>query len=359
VTAEETPADDATKKPATKPAPSKKPALNNENQLDLPADGPSEENPSWSSLEIPRARVKMLDFAAQQEQAPDDQNVGFSARLFAQVSLPQRNPKDLPYYERRNGNVTLTISPALVTQKDGSRLRKYPFGIYPRLALTYVATEAFMSKSPVIDLGSSMRQFLSKLDVEYSGRNANIVKDQLAALFGAQLSVEGLAVDETGHGTRSEFFQIAKSVSLWWANKEDSGQEGLWSSEVRLSQEFYDSIINAPIPVDLAAIRALGGSSLRIDMYLWATYRMFYLRKPTKIRWDDLSNQFGAQYGRVRAFKAAFAKELPHVKIVYPALNAEATPEYLILRPSLTHVRSNKPYRQVDSSGVGGTGEAN
>lgn len=308
-----------------------------------------EDSGRWSGLDIPRSRLKMIDFASNQEMNPDDQNIGFSARLFAQVSVPQRNPGEIPYYERRNGNVVLTMSPALITEKDGSRVRKYPFGVYPRLALTYVATEAFLSKSPVIELGRSMRSFLSKLDVEYSGRNADIVKTQLAALFGAQLSVEGLAVNETGHGTVAEYFQIAKSVHLWWANREDAGDEALWTSEVKLSQEFYDSIINAPVPVDLKALRALGGSSLRIDLYLWATHRMYYLRKPTRIKWADLNNQFGAQYARVRAFKAAFIKALQEVMIVYPALNAEITPDYLILRPSLTHVPSNKPYRQVSA----------
>jgi len=291
----------------------------------------------------------MLDFATKAEQGAEDQNIGFSARLFAQVSLPQRNPGEIPYYERKNGNVTLTMSPALITKRDGSRVRQYPYGIYPRLALTYVATEAFVTKSPTVDLGRSMRSFLAKLDVEYSGRNANIVKDQLAALFGAQLSVVGLAENESGHGTVSEFFQIAKSVSLWWANREVMGEEGLWASEVTLSQEFFNSIATSPVPVDLKAIRALGGSSLRIDMYIWATYRMYYLTRATRIKWEDLSNQFGAQYGRVRAFKAAFIKELQAVQIVYPALNAEVTKDYLILRPSLTHVRANKPYRAVEA----------
>lgn len=311
-------------------------------------DQVDESNP-WSKLMIPPSRQKMIDFAEDQEkQRPEDQSVGYSARLFAQVSVPQRNPGDIAYFERRNGDVTLTMSPALITLPDGSRVRKFPYGLYPRLALTYVTTEAVLSNSPVIDLGRSMRSFLSKLDVEYNGRNANTVKMQLAALFGAQLSVEGLAMTEHGHGTVSEYFQIARSVSLWWANTEEVGQEGLWSSEVRLSQEFFDSIKSAPVPVDLKAIRALGGSSLRIDMYIWATYRMYYLRRTTRIKWADLSAQFGAQYGRVRAFKAAFIKELGAVQLVYPTLNAEATPDYLILRPSLTHVPSNKPLKQVE-----------
>jgi hypothetical protein len=321
-----------------------------------PETPPEDEQPTSlelagaNPLDIPRSRIKMLDFATQQELEPEEQNVGFSARLFAQVSLPQRNPGAVPYYERRNGNVTLTMRPALVTQRDGSRVERYPYGIYPRLALTYVATEAFLNKSPTIDLGSSMRAFLTRLGVEYSGRNANIVRDQLQALFGAQLTVEGLALDESGgHGVATEFFQIAKSLQLWFPSKESEGQEGLWSSEVTLGREFYESINRAPVPVELDAIRALGGSSLRIDMYIWATYRMYYLKKMTRIKWADLSNQFGAQYGRARAFKAAFIKELQAVQIVYPQLNAEVTQDYLILRPSLTHVRSNKPSRQLGS----------
>lgn len=322
---------------------------NKSNELSPQSEAVDDSPAIWSPLEIPRTRLKMLDYASQQEKE-EDPTVGFSARLFAQVSVPLRNPGEIPYYERRNGNVVLTMSPALVTEKDGSRVRRYPYGVYPRLALTYVATEAFLSKSPVVDLGRSMRSFLSKLDVEYSGRNADIVKTQLAALFGAQLSVEGLAVTEDGsHGTVAEYFQIAKSVHLWWANRESPGEEGLWTSEVKLSQEFYNSIINAPVPIDLKALRVLGGSSLRIDVYLWATHRVYYLTKPTRIKWADLHNQFGAQYARVRAFKAAFVKVLHDVQIVYPQLNAEVTQDYLILRPSLTHVKSNKPYKRLET----------
>ncbi len=105
-----------------------------------------------------------------------------------------------------------------------------------------------------------------------------------------------------------------------------AGQEGLWSSTVRLSQEFYDSIIASPVPVDLKALRALGGSSLRIDMYLWATHRMYYLRKPTRIKWADLHNQFGAQYARVRAFRAAFIKALQEVQSCTPRSTPKSRP---------------------------------
>lgn len=306
----------------------------------------TDDGSSWNGLHLGRPRVRMLDYAAEQERELDQQ-VGYSARLFAQVALPQRNPGAIDHYERRNGNVVLTISPALITLKDGSRVRRFPYGIFSRLALTHVATQAVKTQSPVVDLGRSMRNFLSILGIEYSGRNADTVKVQLQALFGAQLSVEGLTTNEAGYGVVSEYYQIAKHVQLWWANKESDTSEGLWSSEVKLSKDFYDSIVQAPVPVDFRALRALGGSSLRMDIYLWATYRVYYLTRPTYIKWADLNNQFGAQYTRLRSFRAAFVIALKEVQIVYPKLNAEVTEDYLILYPSLTHVPSNKPQRQV------------
>ncbi len=314
-----------------------------EEQAQMPVEDPG----VWGGVQISQARLKMLDYATDQELNGENHDVGFSARLFAQVSVPIRNPGNIEYYERRNGNVTLTMSPALVTQRDGTRVRKYPFGIYPRLALTYITTEAFRTKSPVVDLGRSMRSFLERLDVHYNGRNANRVKDQLAALFGAQLSVEGLASNPEGHGVVSEYFQIAKSVQLWWADRENPGEEGLWSSEVRLSDEFYKSIVESPVPVDMKALRALGGSSFRIDVYLWATHRAFYLQRDTRIKWADLHKQFGTQHARISAFKYAFTKVLEEVKIVYPGLRATPTPDYLILHPSSTHVKQLTSFNQL------------
>ena len=57
--------------------------------------------------------------------------VGYQARLWAQVSLPYRNPGDAPYWERRNGSMSLIVQPSLIRDQG------HPVG-QPRLPSTLV-----------------------------------------------------------------------------------------------------------------------------------------------------------------------------------------------------------------------------
>jgi hypothetical protein len=293
---------------------------------------------SHRPIEIPRTTVKLLNFAAAQELNPEERDIGFSARVFAQVSLPYRDPKDAEFWERKNGSTTLTVRPALLTRADGSRFKAYPYGLIPRHALTWMATEAFFTKSPELELGKSMTSFMEKIDLAHNGQNAKRLTDGLQALFGSQMSVEGLASNETGHGSMTQYFQIADAVQLWFSNKDEEGNPGLWSSKVTLSDQFFQSIIQSPVPVDLNAMRALGSSPMRLDMYVWISHRMSYLTSPSHVSWAQLNAQFGSQYSRLRAFKDAFLKNLRDVQIIYPELNVEVHQDYLILKPSNTHV---------------------
>ena len=49
----------------------------------------------------------------------------------------------------------------------------------------------------------------------------------------------------------------------------------------------YEEIKKAPIPVNIAAINALKGSSLALDIYFWLSYRLGYLMKPTEISFTN------------------------------------------------------------------------
>jgi hypothetical protein len=89
----------------------------------------------------------------------------------------------------------------------------------------------------------------------------------------------------------------------------------------------------------MRALSALKKSPLALDIYLWLTYRMFYLRKPTTIPWGVLAGQFGAGYAEPRQFKAAFLRELKKVQLVYPDAKLEDAPRGLMLLPSKPHVR--------------------
>ena len=111
-----------------------------------------------------------------------------------------------------------------------------------------------------------------------------------------------------------------------------------WRAQIVLSQDFLAEITRCAIPVDLRAIRQLRRSPLAIDLYVWLTYRMSYLRKPTLIPWQSLEAQFGSDYTRPRDFRRRVSKLLEAVLRIYPAVRLSQTDPGLRLYPSPPHV---------------------
>ena len=281
-------------------------------------------------------RVRALEYAARREQNPNDFDMALSARVFAQVSLPYREPvMGTRYWERRNGDTVLTVRPALLTDADGEKREAFPFGLLPRHALTWMATEAARTQSPDLMLGKSMSEFMAKLDLAKNGQNAKRLTEGLRRLFGAQVSVDARTEYTDGTMIENGYFSIAKHSRLWSSN---SNEPGVWDQTITLSQDFYNSVLASPVPLDLNAIKALGKSPLRYDLYLWLTHRMSYLNEVSRVTWEQLNTQFGSQYSKLAKFKFEFLEHLDIVKIVYPDLNVEVDSRYLILKPSKTHV---------------------
>jgi len=111
---------------------------------------------------------------------------------------------------------------------------------------------------------------------------------------------------------------------------------------VTLSQKFFDQLVEAPVPLDLRAIRALKRSPLALDLYAWATRRASYLQRSTLIPWDALRRSFGAGYadtpqGRVK-FREKVVDAFGRVRSVYPALRLEIQEGGVLLLPSAPHI---------------------
>ena len=67
----------------------------------------------------------------------------------------------------------------------------------------------------------------------------------------------------------------------------------LWESKIELSEDFFNEIINHPVPLDMNILTALKRCSLGLDLYLWLTYRTFTLRAPLRLSWRQVYRQFG------------------------------------------------------------------
>ncbi len=281
----------------------------------------------------------------------DDQpDVGYLARVFTQTSLPYRDLGDATIWSRRNGSLTFTVTAGQDFDHDAGKPINFgvPFGVIPRLLLSWISTEAVRTKEPVLHLGDSLGEFMRQLGMASTGgTNGTItrLREQSSRLFRSTIRVSTREHNPETGISRDAGRQalVATDYDLFISNKPGL-QEQLYliPSYVRLSAEFFDEVTTRPVPVSMDALRLLKGSPMRLDLYSWLTYRMSYLRKATTVPWDGLRGQFGANYADTRQgrqrFRVDIEKHLAYVLAVYPAARAEATPTGLVLRPSPTHI---------------------
>ena len=257
-----------------------------------------------------------------------DPDMGFMARLMALCSLPRTNPGNQKEYKRVNGPYTLYMIAG-----GGNKL---PFGNLPRLLLAWVSTEAVRTGSRVLILGDSLSEFMRTLGVYSSaGGVANRLRNQMDRLFNAHVSM--IYEDERGKATVNSL--IARRTEFWW-NPKRPDEPVLWESKIELGEDFFNEIIQHPVPLDMNTLTALKRSALGLDLYLWLVYRTFPLRAPQRITWRQVYRQFGVDPARasdrvtVRNFQREVLRELKKIKLAWTGLNYSTAPGVLILHPS-------------------------
>lgn len=265
--------------------------------------------------------------AIEAEAAKDAGALGFMARALTQATMPHKKTDELRF-TRTNGAFELSITSL---GKHG-----LPYGSIPRLLTAWVTTEAVRTKSRELVLGESLAGFMRELEmVPTGGRWGTItrLRDQMKRLFTAAVSAS-YSDDERDTGIN---FALVEKYDLWWQPK-TADQAALWESTLTLSQGFFAEVTQAPVPVDMRALKALKKSPMALDVYVWLTYRLSYLKRPTVIPWEALQLQFGADYGRLTDFRIKFEKQLRAVLVMYPDAKVQPTTMGLELRPSPPHI---------------------
>lgn len=305
-----------------------------------------------SGKAVPSWVKELIDtqLAIEAEDAKTAGTISFMSRALVLATMPYKDPKS-DVFTRRNGDFTLRI----VAGYEGDVPGKggIPFGIYPRLLMSWVATEAVRTESPVIQLGDSLRMFLRDvLEVRSTSGgkrgSGSRASEQMKRLFGAFISAQWSGTKEKARGFKLRNVQIADDVEvsqddldamddldgsenaaksgpnqLWTPQAAD--EAGTWQSKVRLSQRFFEECLTSPVPIDLRAYKSLRRSPMAMDVYTWLTYRVSYATSRARpIPWLSLMNQFGGRINAedmgqsVRDFRKAFLAALEMVKIVYP-----------------------------------------
>ena len=257
-----------------------------------------------------------------------DPDLGFMARLLVLCSLPRTNPGDRIRYKRVNGPYTLYM-----TAGGGCKL---PYGNLPRLLLAWLSTEAVRTQHRELVLGKSLSDFMRALGIYNSGGQPQTrLRNQMKRLFNAHVQL----VYEDEHGEARVSSSVADRTEFWW-NERKPDEPTLWESKIRLGEDFFNEIIQHPVPLNMNTLTALKRCALGLDLYLWLVYRTFALRAPLRLTWKQLYQQFGTDPAKasnkriVKIFRRQALRELKKIKTAWVDLNYATEPGVLILHPS-------------------------
>ena len=233
--------------------------------------------------------------------------------------LPHREIAAGTVWERHTGYASLMVHP--LQGRDG-RMRGVPFGAKARLILIFLMTEAVRTRSRHVELGRSMHAWLKAMGVAVNGTNYRTVADQADRIEHCLLSFH-----LTGQDGEAALRDSIIRGSFRSFNEADD-------HTVELSEGFYRTIIQRPVPLVEGAIRILANTCMPLDLYLWLAYRLHVLERPAKISWLSLHTQFGAGTKELKHFKPRFVRDIQIAKAVYPEAMVDLTDVGVTLYPS-------------------------
>ena len=280
----------------------------------------------------------LIDVAAE-VMAAAHEDFGWAYTGWAFAALPHKQiPDDVNgrkvSWQRDIGPVTLTVNPGKLPGRTQRELVEMgvPFGAHARLVMLYLQTQALKTSCREIDVGKSLNAFLGRVGVTGGGKTRQSVWDQLLRIAACEIV---FTWQQQPH-TPPEFIKtnVVQAGQLGVRMTEQDRQGALWSDKVTLSREFFDSLQRSAVPLLEQAIKAIGASSLALDLYVWMAYRLRKLERPTTVPWLALHQQFGAEYARPRDFRRKVLQPLKLALAAYPEAQVIIEEQGLILYPS-------------------------
>jgi hypothetical protein len=267
---------------------------------------------------------RMVVEAAYQALSEESERLGFTYSGFALTSLPHKPPADR-IWRREGYNLTLLLESG--TARDGTSVG-LPFGSYARFILLFLQSEAIKTSSREIELGRSMRVWLGSMGLSIGGTTYRLVTEQARRISACRLT---FFADRDGAQIRQNGQFVDTDITM---SDVITDQPRLWQDRVVLNHEFYRALREHPVPLSENALRAIGPRSMVIDVYIWLAYRLHSLTRDVEVSWAALYNQFGAGYGRLRAFRLNFVPCLQIALAAYPDAHVSIEEKGVVLRPS-------------------------
>jgi hypothetical protein len=263
-----------------------------------------------------RREEARLSIASQDLLRPDIHHVH---SVLALCNLPYKKPDaQLTSYVTKYGNNSLRVEAgSLLDPKTGEWVQQgIPFGSKARLLQLHICTRALRQNSPVVEIEASMSAFIASMGYQVTGgKNGTIglFKEQLNRLAACSMKV-GLW---DGHSkAKTISVNPIKSFEVWFPEHAD--QQSLWPSQVVLNQDFFESLREHALPIDIRALVAVSNSSRQMDILMWLSYRVRNMKQKYFLRWDVLKEQFcQSPLTRMTEFKRDFRKDIQHIEEIF------------------------------------------
>ena len=257
--------------------------------------------------------------------------------VLAICSLPYRKqPIETREFERRQGRMSLVVEAGKLLSPTGERIAQpLPYGSRARLLLLHLCSEAIRQKSPTIHIEDSLTAFIRSIGFTVTGgKNGTLTsfKQQINALAACRMSIG------VWNGTRAKTInaQPFSEINVWLPANPD--QRMLWPSTITFSQDFYNTLTQHALPVNMHAVKHFANSPRKLDLLFWIGYRLNAARKTLHISWKSLQEQFGGNFTRNRDFREYFAKDIAHLREVFPNLPLTLDELGLEIKPANSEV---------------------
>jgi hypothetical protein len=279
--------------------------------------------------------LMLNSFLRVQEEEPE---LAFLHSALCAMSLPARRPKDetAPII-REDGKYALAINPKPVLQMvDGKPVMKslgVPFGSYPRVALIYMLSEAVRNQSRDVYLGKNFTEWMRRLGyktISYGPRgSANLLKEQVDRLLACEWQIRW---DDEKNGDTAFAVKEVKLSNEYAGSLSKGGEFG---REIRLSDVFFNHLLEHAVPLNEVAIRELKEKPVALDLYCYLAYRLPRVTsdKGQMISWEQLAKHLGNDCDP-RRFKQTIRETMNLVSAVYPNANIDLSGRVVKLFPS-------------------------
>ena len=149
--------------------------------------------------------------------ATDPDRVVYHHSIMMMCFLPQKRlPADQRHYVVRHGLAALRIEAGtLIDPAEVGTFRPFPvpFGSRARLILPYINGYALRHQTRTVDLGRSLRAFMTHLGLSFDGRRGHQIMEQVQSLAAAHL-VLGLWDTSSGR-SHAHLATVADEISFW------------------------------------------------------------------------------------------------------------------------------------------------